>query len=129
MADFKLKHPHGVYKVVPQKNIYMNNRNITNELALEFLAFDPNRIALFSEYPADWKAQLGLEESNEEVEQAEPVQETEEEQECSPCQKRKELREMKMTELKEAYPEVKVAFGMKKEDLIQAIIQTLYPDE
>lgn len=39
-------------------NKYVTPTNLTDELALEFLAKNTNRISLFSKFPEDWKQQV-----------------------------------------------------------------------
>lgn len=54
-CDFKLKD--GVcVPMVFGSDRYISNMNLTNELAIEFLTINPNRISLFVKYPADWQS-------------------------------------------------------------------------
>lgn len=81
----------------------VSNQNLTEELAIEFLKENPDRIHSFKVYPADWKVRIGLETPTEEIKVKEeiiqsepiavplstvplkPVVQVEEEEICEPC--------------------------------------------
>lgn len=41
-------------------NVMVSNANLTDELAIEFLQINPNRISLFEKYPENWRELIGI---------------------------------------------------------------------
>lgn len=120
MNNFKFKHYAALYRVSQESNTYISNKTLTDEAAIAFLKEDPKRISLFSEYPENWRelagykdpAQLDLEEVIKEIEV-----------EAQEVKTREDLMSMKMPDLKEMYPDIPITFGMKKKDMVDAIIE------
>lgn len=105
----------------------INNNIMTDELALEFLKINPERINLFSKFPKNWEEMLGIDNSEavEEVEDTvEPVQETDPVS-YTEEEKKEQLRKYKLRELRTMYPDVKEEFGGTKEDFITQIINSI----
>lgn len=115
MTKFQLKKPLAIYKVHKNKGLTISNANMTDELALEFLAVRKQRIELFSEYPENWEGLLGASE----------CADCTDDKPCKDCEKRKELRKIKLADLQKQYPKVeyKPLQGMKKDDYINEIIK------
>ncbi|MEE1963559.1 hypothetical protein V1387_12750 [Allomuricauda taeanensis] len=57
MADFQLK-GNSYYNF--GNGLKVNNDRLTNELVIEFLKVNPERIKLFSKYPGNWKDLVGI---------------------------------------------------------------------
>ena len=58
-SDFKFKDNGVVLPLEFGSSILLSNANITNELAIEYLKINPNRIHLFEKYPENWKELIG----------------------------------------------------------------------
>lgn len=99
MSNFQLK-GNSYYRISKDSSKTINNNIITDELAIEFLQVNPERIKLFAKYPENWQELIGEEETVE--------QEVE----------REELMKLKMYELREQYPDIKET---SKEDFITEI--------
>ena len=95
----------------------IHNGNITDELALEFLSIKPSRIELFSTFPQDWQVlisdymeDIDIEDSDIEdsdIEDSDMEDSDMEDSECPECiEKRKELEALKLSDLRELYPEI-----------------------
>ncbi|PZR18862.1 MAG: hypothetical protein DI539_16110 [Flavobacterium psychrophilum] len=54
-SQFKLKSVLGAIQMSFGSGQFITNTVLTDELALEFLKSNPNRISMFSEYPENWK--------------------------------------------------------------------------
>jgi len=54
-CSFRFKEDRAQYKVTPKDKETLSNENLTDEKALEFLAEDKGRIAVFSIYPKNWE--------------------------------------------------------------------------
>lgn len=122
MTNFKLIKPFVIYKLQKGSPKTISNDTMTDELAIEFLQIDPARIAVFSQYPENWE-ELITPTAPEAAKVDEDCCDDEHEgKPCTDCME-KSLRKLKMKELKEQYPEVPTPFGMKKDELIEAIIQ------
>lgn len=106
MSDFRIKN-NGYYRLSKESSKTINNNIITNELAIDFLQIDPDRIKVFEAYPENWKEMV--EGKDEEFEDT-----TEQEVE------REILKEMKMPELREKYPNIKAT---SKQDFITEIFK------
>ena len=106
MSDFRIKN-NGYYRLSKESSKTINNNIITNELAIEFLQIDTDRIKVFEAYPENWKEMV-------EGKDAEFEDTTEQEVE------REILREMKMPELREKYPNIRAT---SKQDFITEIFK------
>jgi len=105
MTQFRLKKERAVYRIKKGSSVNIKNDTMTDDLAIQFLQENPQRIELFSEYPKDWKKLVNGEE--------EP---------CDDCLKA-ELSKLKLKELKEKYPTIQVEFGQKKSEFIDKVIE------
>lgn len=54
-GNFKLRNDIGVLQINFGNGQFISQNNSTDELCIEFLKANPNRISLFSEYPENWK--------------------------------------------------------------------------
>lgn len=54
-SQFKLKSVLGAIQMSFGSGQFITSAVLTDELALEFLKSNPNRISMFSEYPENWK--------------------------------------------------------------------------
>lgn len=133
MSNFRFK-KQAIYKLNGKGSGNISNTNMTDEKAVAFLKGNPARIKMFSQFPENWKEMLEGAEAviNESSTQGEDkltdqVEDSLEDvkKPCTPCE-RKRLEKMKMNELKETYPDIKVPFGMKKIELVEAIIAAKY---
>lgn len=116
MSSFELK-GNAYYRFDKSTSRTINNRIMTDELALAFLKQKPERIRLFAKYPEDWEDQIALLDDEDET-QEEVYVDTAEEQ-----QKRAELYDYKLSELRENYEDIKFKVGMSKEDFITKILE------
>lgn len=126
MSQFRFKNERTIVTGVG-KHRNISNHSMTDEKAIAFLKANPNRIVMFSQFPDNWKELISGAESVQ-LDLVEVIADVESEDKppCPPCFKKK-LKAKKMAELKEEYPEVKTTFGMKKVELIEAIIAFKYP--
>ena len=75
MSQFHLKSPIGQYKIRKGDKFTIHNNNLTDELAIEFLKENNDRIELFSDYPSNWLELCGGKvESEEEREVREAIE-------------------------------------------------------
>lgn len=102
MSQFTIK-GNKYYRLSKDSSKTINNNIITDDLAIEFLKIDPNRIKLFEVYPDNWKELVGVEEEKED----------------------KDLMDYKLSELREMYPDVKQEFGQSKADFVEKIKASL----
>lgn len=126
-TKFRLIRERATYRV--RKGVMISNDKMTDELALEWLKDCPERIKFFYSYPENWKDMLNNTEAHTvaptvapteiEVVALEDVEESIMEEEF-----RANLEQLKLSELKEIYPEISVEFGQKKSDFIDKIIET-----
>jgi len=93
-----------MYKIQKGKPGIISNANITDELAIEFLTYDPKRISVFSTYPKNYLELIS------DV----PV-------DITPKTDVVDLNSYNVKELKELYPDVKYGFGMSKIKFIESI--------
>lgn len=91
MTQFELDKTSVIYKVEKGKGETISNDKMTDELAIQFLTINPDRIRLFSKYPENWKELIGLELAIEEVENTDEVIETPELIDIKPIQKNKKI--------------------------------------
>jgi hypothetical protein len=117
MSDFELK-GNAYYRLSKKTTKTINNKNITNDLAIEFLTIDPSRIRLFEKYPENWEELLSDEPIKEESAPEEEHIDSYEEQ-----LKRSELYNTKLKDLKKLYPKIKFSVGMSKDDFITEILK------
>lgn len=104
MSDFELK-GNGYYRLSKQSSKTINNNIISNELAIEFLRLNPDRIRLFSKYPKNWRTIV------------------------FPMPTKEMLDSMKMGELRGTYGgQVTADFGISKEDYIDKILAEYEPE-
>ncbi len=54
-SKFKIKGIIGIIQMSFGSGQFISNANITDELAIEFLKINPNRISMFEVYPDNWK--------------------------------------------------------------------------
>lgn len=54
-GEFKLRSNVGVIQLEFGSGLFLSNSNMTDELAVQFLKENPNRISLFEKYPSNWK--------------------------------------------------------------------------
>jgi len=54
VGDFSLRNT-GVHQINFGSDLFISNANMTNQLAIQFLKENPNRISLFETFPANWK--------------------------------------------------------------------------
>lgn len=54
-SNFRLREEIGSLQMDFGSSEYFNNSNITDEIALKYLRINPNRIANFESYPANWR--------------------------------------------------------------------------
>ncbi|ORL45396.1 hypothetical protein [Zunongwangia atlantica] len=114
MSNFELKN-NAYYRLQKGDSRTINNNIITDQLAIEFLRINKERIKLFSKYPDNWEDMLTVE--NKEVKEDEVI-ELNEDQEAQ----KKHLMKYKFSELREKYPDVKAEFGGSKSSFIDRII-------
>lgn len=114
MSNFELKN-NAYYRLEKGDSTTINNNIITDQLALEFLRINKERIKLFSKYPEGWEDLLTAE--NKEVKEDEVIELTEDQE-----AQKKHLMKYKFSELREKYPEVKAEFGGSKANFIDRII-------
>lgn len=55
-GNFKLRNDIGVMQISFGDGQFISPSNATDEVCIEFLKANPNRISLFSEYPENWKS-------------------------------------------------------------------------
>ena len=120
MTQFELNRPRVIYKVQKGGSSTISNDKMTDELAIEFLSINPERIELFSNFPDNWKELIEGEDEWQEL-QEEDCCEDDDEEPCVECM-RPALEAMKMKELKAEYPMIAVEFGQKKVDFINKIL-------
>lgn len=118
-TNFRLKKS-TYYRIQKGQAGTIHNGNITDELALEFLAIKPSRASLFSKVSDTW--QHDISEFMEDVQDTPKVAQEPQDEPCEECEKRKELQAFKMNELRELYPDIPAPVGTKKVDLIDAIL-------
>lgn len=58
VVNFQLRKPNVIYKLQTGSPITISNSVMTDELAIEFLKINPERIKLFSMYPSNWDAEI-----------------------------------------------------------------------
>ena len=109
MSKFELKN-NSYFRLSNKTSKTINNNIITDELAVEFLQINKDRIKLFSKYPEDWETMLKGN-SEEKIELTEKQKED-----------KKHLMTFKMKELKETYPNISPGFGQSKEAFVEKII-------
>jgi len=114
MSNFELKN-NAYYRLQKGDSRTINNNIITDQLAIQFLKINKNRIKLFSKYPENWEGMLSLE--NKEVKEDEVIELTQDQE-----AQKKHLMKYKFSELREKYPEVKAEFGGSKSSFIDRII-------
>lgn len=146
MVNYQFKRERAQYKIAKGDKFTISNDTLTDELAEKFLNENPERIALFSKFPKDWKKKVKVVkvddsgddeaikaaeaeakksaelEADKAIEEAlaaareaaegdsdDDCDECPEDEPCEECKekKRKELSKMKLSELREAYPEIK----------------------
>lgn len=54
-SNFRLKGIVGIIQMSFGSGQFISNANITDDLAIEFLKVNPNRISMFEAYPENWK--------------------------------------------------------------------------
>lgn len=104
MSQFRFKGATVHYKIKKGDKFTISNSTMTDEKAIAFLKVNPDRIRLFSEYPENW----------EELVKGKPEYTEEEKALIS------ELEKMKLDELKELYPGIKVK---SKKAFIKKVIE------
>lgn len=57
-SQFKLRDNVGLQQISFGSGLFISNSNVSDELAVQFLKENPNRISLFDVYPNDWKNML-----------------------------------------------------------------------
>ncbi len=114
MSNFELKN-NAYYRLAKGDSRTINNNIITDQLALEFLKINKERIKLFSKYPSGWEDMLTAE--NKEVKEDEVIELTQDQE-----AQKKHLMKYKFSELREKYPDVKAEFGGSKASFIDRII-------
>jgi hypothetical protein len=82
LTSFQLSKPNVIYKVQKGSAVTISNEKMTDELAIEFLKINPERISLFSVYPDNYKELIGLEQP-----EGEPEPETSKAVKSSPVKK------------------------------------------
>lgn len=107
MTQFKLKRAIAHYRVKKGENKVIHNNNMSDELAIEFLRVDKERIILFDKYPSNWENLVDGEEETEEQKSARLEAEAEKEAADEGSESREELLKLTMTELREKYPHIK----------------------
>ncbi len=125
MGKFEFKNPVAIYRVQKGKNERISQNSLTDTKAIDYISINKERISLFKSYPENWEqmvdqyldasARVMLEHGSDCCEDEEAVP-------CDDCL-RTALNRLKMQELKEQYPEIPLTFGMKKTELVEAIIQ------
>lgn len=108
MSNFRIK-KNGYYRLSKESGKTINNNIITDELAIEFLQINPERITLFESYPENWKELISKPEAEAVVEET-----------MEDGVERELLMEMKMYELREKYPDIKET---SKDGFITAILK------
>lgn len=111
MSKFELKNPVAIYRMQKGRAERITQSILTDDMAIEYLSINPERIVLFGRYPDNWEQLIGLA----------PEDEAEDE-ECSDCLRDK-LNKISMKKLKADYPEIPIIFAMKKADLIDEIVK------
>lgn len=61
-SKFKIKEGIKFLQMDFGSSVFFNNETITDELAIEYLKKNPNRIVNFSTYPENWKSLIGVKE-------------------------------------------------------------------
>lgn len=124
MSKFELKSPTAIYRMEKGSPVKVSQSVLTDVLAIEYLAINPERISLFKRYPNNWEESVRLAQGVIEELATEDCcdDHSEESVPCDDCMRTK-LNKLKMSELKKQYPEIPIAFGMKKVELVEAIIQ------
>lgn len=118
---FRLKNDLAIYKMEKGSPRTIRQDILTDELAIEYIKINPERIALFSHFPEDWRQLCGLVEDQ--TEDHDDCCEDEEEEPCLDCLKAS-LMKQTLPELKEQWKDdVKFYFGMKKTEYVDAIAQ------
>lgn len=118
MTQFKFKKANAHYKNKIGDKVTINNGNMTDEKALEFLKTNPERIRLFSHYPSNWKDLIsGKEETEEqkanrlaaeaEAEAAKENNKNNDNDNGSEKPNKEDLLKMSLKELREKYPDIK----------------------
>lgn len=112
MSNYELT-GNAYYRLSKETSQTINNKNITDALAEEFLKIDPTRIRLFDKYPADWESNL--------TEEVEVVSNTTEDEVYDPIEilNRKKLEAYKLPELRDMYPNIK---SVSKDGFIDEIL-------
>lgn len=64
---FRLKGIVGIIQMSFGSGQFISNANLTNELAINFLKANPNRISMFEVYPENWKDLLNTKNNDEDV--------------------------------------------------------------
>jgi len=105
-----------MYRVAKGSSELISNDRMTDEKAITFLKANPARIDLFRVYPDNWKEML--EDSTTEAEFA--IDPTPEKKKVVGA--KADLKKLKLKDLKEQYPDIKVDFGQSKKDFIQKIL-------
>lgn len=54
-GNFKLRSEVGMVEMDFSNGQFLSNSNATDDLCIEFLRINPNRISLFEKYPENWK--------------------------------------------------------------------------
>jgi hypothetical protein len=100
MSNYELT-GNAYYRLSKDSSATINNKNITDDLAEEFLRLDPSRIRLFDKYPSDWEIRLdvdaAVEAAENEITDFDPINEL----------NRLQLEEYKLPELRKMYPHIK----------------------
>ena len=72
-SDFKLRKNIGVIQINFGDGLFISPDNCDNELAVQFLKANPNRISMFEAYPTNWKELISdpiTEEKSEDIQEA-----------------------------------------------------------
>ena len=116
MTNFEFKKLNGIYKMKQGGSVTISNKSMTDEIALEFLSINKERISLFSKYPENWEELLDNPTVEPKVD-VEPIHL--EETPIIQSDLRDELSKYKMQELREMYPDIKAT---SKEDFITLVL-------
>ncbi|KQC33407.1 hypothetical protein AAU57_08830 [Nonlabens sp. YIK11] len=88
-SKFQLNKPQVIYKIEKGGSRTISNQNMTDELAVEFLNINPDRIRLFSKYPENYSEMLDQKEGENDDNNSSG------------------LEQFKLSELRELYPQIK----------------------
>lgn len=143
MTQFELKKPNVIYRISKGTPYTISNDVMSDELAIEFLRGNAERIALFSKYPDNWVELVKVEAPRESDTDdktpmdinIDPINTDEDcgcdgtteqghEPDCRDCLFKK-LTPISVFTIEEMYPEVPYTHGLKKADYIGQIADHL----